>query len=138
MKINKAKTLSDSDQMKLGELIEAFEKIVAHKDEYQDEPTVRFDFGYMFPTDLDSWRGRYDELALNYTCKGKELTVTRFLELLKSAVGKQFTGYKGGKFTMTESTPIWASNYGEGCSTAVIGVIDRGYVVILTTGYREF
>ncbi len=138
VKVSRAKTLSDSDQMLLGGLIEAFEKIVAHRDEDRDEPIVRFDFGYMFPTSLDSWRGSYDELALDYTHEGEELTATKFLELLKSAVGKNFTGYKGGGFTMSEATPVWVSNYGEGCNTAVIGIIDEGWQVILATGYREF
>ena len=136
VKVRRAKTLSDSDQMRLGALIAALENVVVDRD--GEEPIVRFDFGYMFPNAIDSWRGSYDELALNYTDEGEEMKVSAFLGLLKSAVGKRFTGYKGGEFVMYETTPLWVSNYGEACNTAVIGVIDEGYVVILATGYREF
>ena len=31
-----------------------------------DEAIVRYDFEYLFPTSIDSWRGSYDELALNF------------------------------------------------------------------------
>jgi hypothetical protein len=96
---NRAKTMSQSDQLTLGKLIEKIEPIAGKQSERKDEATVKFDFEYLFPTTIDSWRGSYNELALNFVMvdgKEKELTVTDFLKLLKGAIGKEFTGYKGG------------------------------------------
>lgn len=132
--------MAESDQLTLGKLIEEIEAIVkkGYKCHDDSEPTVQYDFEYLFPTEIDSWRGSYNELALNYKTDGNELTVSEFLTLLKSAVGKEFTGYKGGEFVMDENTPVWVANYGNSGNTAIVGVIDEDYKVILVTGYREF
>lgn len=129
-------TLAKSDQLTLGELILKLEPIVEKQGE--DEATVRYDFEYLFPNNIDSWRGSYSELALNFTTEGQEMKVSDFLNMLKECIGKEFTGYKGGEFTMNKHTPIWVANYGNSGNTAVIDVIDNGYCIILITGYREF
>lgn len=129
-------TLAKSDQLTLGELILKLEPIVEKQGE--DEATVRYDFEYLFPNDIDSWRGSYSELALNFTTEGQEMKVSDFLNMLKECIGKEFTGYKGGEFTMNKHTPIWVANYGNSGNTAVIDVMDNGYCIILITGYREF
>lgn len=64
--------------------------------------------------------------------------MTAFLQMLKGAVGKTFMGYKGGDFVMSRQTPVWVANYGDAGHTAVIGVVDDGYQVILITALREF
>lgn len=140
LKRQRQERLANSDQLTLGELIEKIETIVkkGYKCHDGSEPTVRYDFEYLFPTEIDSWRGSYAELALNYETSGEELTVSKFLEILKAAVGKTFTGYKGGDFLMDENTPIWVANYGNSGNTALVDVIDNDYQVILVTGYREF
>ncbi len=33
-------------------------------------------------------------------------------EKCRSVIGKTFTGYKGGDFTMSESSPVWIAQYG--------------------------
>jgi hypothetical protein len=121
-------------QLTLGMLIS---KITA----CEKNETVAFDFGYMCPTRLDSWRGAYDELALNYvsyTNEDVEIKRDDFLVLLKSAIGKTFHGYKGGEFVMNEDTPIWVANDGEACDTAVVGVLDLGWKIIIQTSYMEY
>lgn len=141
-KAKRKESLANSDQLTLGELILKIEQIIKkHKEspeKHKEEATVRFDFEYLFPTEIDSWRGSYDELALNFISDGEELTVSAFLRILKEAIGKSFTGYKGGEYIMNEYTPVWAANYGNSGNTAVINVMDRGYLVVLVTGYREF
>lgn len=147
MKASRQESLANSDQLTLGELILKLEPIVAKQadriKEGHDEPTVRYDFEYLFPTYFDSWRGIYAELALNFidTKRGeidtKELTVSEFLQLCKNTLGMTFTGYKGGDFTMNKHTPIWVANYGNAGNTALIDVIDANYLIILITGYRE-
>lgn len=137
VKASRANTLANSDQLTLGELILKLEPIVKNQKD-GDEATVRYDFEYLFPTSIDSWRGSYDELALNFETQGEEMKVSEFLKMLKECIGKTFTGYKGGDFTMHKGTPIWVANYSHSGNTAVIDVVDNGYVVLLITGYREF
>jgi hypothetical protein len=105
-----------------------------------------------YPTGLSSWRGSYAELALNFSFVGygmpgyiktdgpdlKELTVTEFLAILKSAIGKTYTGWKGGDFVMGKNTPIWVANDGNSGNTAVIGVRDDEYAIILETAHTEY
>jgi len=137
VKASRANTLANSDQLTLGELILKLEPIVKNQKD-GEEATVRYDFEYLFPTSIDSWRGSYDELALNFETQGEEMKVSEFLNMLKECIGKTFTGYKGGDFTMHKGTPIWVANHSHSGNTAVIDVIDNGYIVLLITGYREF
>ena len=137
VKASRANTLANSDQLTLGELILKLEPIVKNQKD-GEEATVRYDFEYLFPTSINSWRGSYDELALNFETQGGEMKVSEFLNMLKECIGKTFTGYKGGDFTMHKGTPIWVANYSHSGNTAVIDVVDNGYVVLLITGYREF
>lgn len=156
----RSETFADSPQLTLGQLIESIAAIPPNweKASKGDTKDVRFDFGYFFPTRLSSWRGSYDELAIEYMDGDearelyaarqknkvknhkliKEPSVTEFLAMLNDAVGKEFTGYKGGEFTMGLNTPIWVANSGDGNNTAVVGVIDEGYGVIVETRWCGF
>ena len=130
---NREAVFSQNDQLSLGELIaKCQEAQVEGKD-----PEVAFDFEYAHPTGIDSWRGIYAELAIEFEFGGTEMKLSEFIALLESAVGKEFTGYKGGEFTMTRDTPMWVANYGNAGNTAVIGVIDAGWQIVIATGYRE-
>lgn len=143
MKAARAERLKQSDQLTLGELILKIE-VIANKPKGKEKegPFVYYDFEYLYPTYIDSWRGSYDELALNFCysrdSKNPPLTVVKFLKLLRDAVGKTFTGYKGGDFMMGKQTPVWVANHGNSGNTAVIDVVDGDYSVILITAYRDF
>ena len=144
----RAKRVSLSDQLTLGELIAKLEAIPIYWDKRdKDEKTVIFNFEYAIPICLDSWRGSYSELAINFDFLGyehfsevepKEMKITDFIKMLKEAIGKEYTGWKGGNFVMGKTTPLWVANDGNAGNTAVIGVIDNGYEVILETGRREY
>lgn len=139
MKARRADVLAKSDQLTLGEMILKMEAIIEkHGD--KDDITVWYDFEYLFPTELNSWRGSYSELALNYT-SGDYLNpknTKEFLALLKRADGATFEGYKGGDFVMNRRTPVWVANYGNSGNTAIIDIIYTGYKVIIMTAYREY
>jgi hypothetical protein len=110
----------------LGQLIKALSK-------YDPAKYIRYDFGPFTPDTLKSYRGYYDQIALGY---GEEsITVGEILKRCKKTVGHIFTGYKGGDYEMTEDTPVWMANWGEYNSTAIIGVMDNGYNVILETAF---
>jgi hypothetical protein len=67
----------------------------------------------IIPGSLDSYRGYYEQLAIEPEMggDGKKVTVEEFLKRLEEAVGATFTGYKGGEFTMDRDTPIWIAEY---------------------------
>jgi len=143
VKAERAKRLAESDQLTLGEIILKLEHIIEKKEamieKYENEPTVVFDFEYLYPNSINSWRGSYAELALGFESeKSEPMTITNFLNMLRSTVGKTFTGYKGGEFVMNKHTPVWVANYGNSGNTAVIEVVDGEYKVILMTGYRNY
>ena len=125
-----------SPQLLLGELILKLEAVnTPRKDGSEKE--VRFDFGYFTPTIIDSWRGSYNELALGYSETEKDITVGELIKMLEKAIGKTYTGFKGGEFVMGRNTPIWVSNYGESSFTGIIGVKDLGWLIILQTDWLE-
>lgn len=123
-------TLSLFGTATLGDVIQALERA---------DPTaeVQFDFCYLAPTEVDSYRGYYEHLALGwknadappYWPKVSELLVT-----LKAAVGATFEGWKGGRFRMRADTPLWVANRGHSGGTGIVGVdLDGEYTVILRT-----
>lgn len=134
----------NSNQLSLGKLIKKI-RVIAEKQEArikgdESEAKVIYSFCGLFPTDIDSWRGSYDELALNFKSYRNEvepMTVRDFLKMLEETVGQTFTGYKGGEFEMDEDTPVWVDNYSEYSHTEVVDVIDDGFYVVLITGYRK-
>ncbi len=141
----------DSPQLSLGQLIELLEKFLPNnemvREKYKEDITVRFDFEYAIPTGLSSWRGSYNELAIEFDFVGyehfgeerpKDMTLVGFIDLLKSAMGKEFTGWKGGEFVMHENTPLWVANPGNSGETGIIGVLNNEYEIILITDRCEF
>lgn len=119
------------NQLNLGQLISLLEIC-------EQDSKVRYDFGRFEPTHIDSYRGYYDQLALSFVeskYDEDQMTVSRLLKILNEAVGHIYMGYKGGEYTMTKKTPVWVANYGDCHDTAIIGVIDDGYIVVIETGY---
>lgn len=126
-----------SNQLTLGQLIEKIESIT-NNDCDGDEPYVVYDFEYLFPSSINSWRGSYSELALNFESGGSPMSISSFLSMLKETVGKTFEGYKGGDFLMGKETPIWVANYGNSGNTGVVDVLDLGYKIVIITQYCEY
>lgn len=136
-----------SGQLTLGKTIKLLEMAINDdpEEEAKDPKKVYFDFCRLVPNGIDSYRGYYDELAVNWCNEGwdhagKEIKgwpLTELIAELKAAVGKTYEGYKGGDFKMTEDTPLWVANYGESGSTAIVGVLDQGWCVIIETLTKE-
>lgn len=138
------KSFKDSPQISLGELISEIEKHDL-KTNSGEIKTICFDFGTAIPTKLDSYRGYYDELALGYKLSGydndsghfDECKADEFLKHLKSAIGKEYTGWKGGDYIMNENTPLWVANPGNCGDTIIVGVLDKGYTFIILTAFND-
>lgn len=136
VKAARRKTFEAGDQMTLGQMIDALEEIALTE---PPSTCVHFDFEYLIPAGIDSWRGSYDELALSFSDgDGAEMHLDVFLGILHGAVGATFQGYKGGDFTMSRDTPVWVANPGNSGDTAVIGITNLGWKIRIDTGPREF
>lgn len=125
--------LKNSPQLLLGEMILKLEAVA------DKSKPLYIDIRDLRPMGIDSWRGRYAELAIQTKSMGsynsdevereypeygmtiykpvtlgkKNPTVSQWIEVLKEAVGKTFTGYKGGDFTMGKNTPVWLAEYSD-------------------------
>jgi hypothetical protein len=56
------------------------------------------------------FRGYYDELAL-WPTGGWTMGWALARRLRAEALGQIFTGYKGGEYLMTETTPVWIGQW---------------------------
>ncbi len=110
--------------MTLGELIDTLAALPATAE-------VRFDFGTV-PTQFVSWRGDYAELSLD-SAVGGAISVAALLVLAQKAVGGTFRGWKGGRYTMSRSTPVWADFWGDCHYGTITGLrVVEGAVEIVT------
>ena len=124
-------------QLSLGKLINELGK-------YSETAHVAFDFANTYPSGLGSSRGYYEHLAIDYADarygdKREMMTVGELLSVLRSAVGKSFTGWKGGEYFMYLDTPLWVDHQGIWSSTAIVGVREetKDYLVLLQTRRME-
>lgn len=110
---------------------------------YPEDLPVRYEHGGI-PIAFDSWRGRYDELTLTFENPGENEPTTTVRDLLhlaeQAATGQVFTGYKGGEYQMTWSTPVWADAYGTAHYDipVALSVTDTDMVVIQTSNIQEY
>jgi len=75
--------------------------------------------------ELYSYRGYYSDLAFE-PIEGKRL-VSDLLAQCWAAMGKVFTGYKGGEFVMGALTPLWLAYYGD-CGKKIMAIKPDGTV----------
>ena len=99
-------------QMTLGELIERLEQMPK-------------DTEIQGLAGLNSYRGYYSDLAFDPTDNYEQ--AGSLLERCKDAMGKVFTGYKGGDYVMGALTPLWVADYGR-CGQKLIAINDDGSI----------
>lgn len=118
------------DTLTLGELINKLEK-------QPKDQLIYFDFSWLHPTTLHSYRGHYDHLALGFAIdQHPASTVTNLLKICEEAIGKTFTGWKGGNFLMGSITPVWAANNGH-TGNYIVDVRNIYGSTILITKYKD-
>lgn len=111
----------------IGSVIDALKSAPAGAD-------VQFDFCYLAPTTVNSYRGYYDHLALGWSEPSGWPTVATVLAELQSAIGKTFEGYKGGDYKMDRDTPLWVANYSHSGGTGIVSITVEGeHSVIINT-----
>lgn len=107
----------ERDNYNLGDLIKDLEK-------YPPNAWISIAPFNLEPTGFNSYRGYYSDLSIDYTI-GDGLNCGQLLKEAKECIGKTFTGYKGGDFTMTENTVIWLAPYGRTTDVMLTGVKDK-------------
>lgn len=113
----------------LGELIKKLEIC-------SPEAQVVFDFCNFSPTNLASYRGYYEQLAVGYS-HSQNITVLDLLKECLTVWGATLYGYKGGNYMMHSETPLWVANWGESHGTAITGVDDLDWKVVIQTQHEE-
>lgn len=118
----------------IGEVIDALKKA-------DQTANVYFDFCGIAPTTVDSWRGIYAEAALGFVDTGRygdSPTVASLVSELEKAIdGREFTGWKGGEYRYSRSTPLHVDNPGCCSYTDIERVQNLGYSVIIHTRNNE-
>jgi len=134
----RAEEMKTSPQLTLGEMMLKLEAVQS-----KGLPVV-FDIQDYHPIGIGSWRGSYNELALEYESGGATLTARGVIALLRGVVGRTLEGYKGGNYLMGKTTPIWVANYGDSMGfreeepTAVVDILETEDEVIIETKALEY
>jgi hypothetical protein len=84
------------------------------------------------PEGVDSYRGYYEDLSLDYQIESTEKTVKELLVIFENAIGKTFQGYKGGDFTMNSKTLVWVAQYGS-CGRMLIDIQSKDGITLIIT-----
>jgi hypothetical protein len=117
--------------MNLGQFIDALSEINPNQGIY-------YDWGSLYPTHFESYRGYYDQLALGIDASRSSLvTVGSLLQHASDCIDKTFTGWKGGEYTMSRKTMLWVCNPGMTSDTVIVGVRDAGYGAVIQTFIQE-
>lgn len=72
-----------------------------------------------------SYRGYYSDLAFEAVTPAP---AANLLADCMDAMGKSFTGYKGGDYYMHAGVPVWVSEYGS-CGVKLMAINDDGSIV---------
>lgn len=115
---------------------------------------VIYDFPpYQFPTEVGSYRGFYNMPALGHAgadghnesavnMRGRKDEAPKVSDLIaeleKAISGEVYEGWKGGDYTYSGDDFLWVSNPGTVSECAIVGVIDKGYRVILRTAHVDW
>ncbi len=98
----------------LGEAIRILANVPGHF-------SVEFDYVQGAPMKPHSYRGYYSDLALDADPEHMKLNANGVLKMLSNALGKTFTGWKGGDFKMDKDTPLWLAAEGS-TGRAILGM----------------
>jgi len=94
--------------------------------------TIKLDFTDDNPCDLESYRGYYEDLSLDYGWDTEPIVVRDLLKMFEDADGSTYTGYKGGDFIMHRKTLIWVAPYGD-CGRMLVDIQSKGGITTIIT-----
>ena len=98
--------------------------------------TIKLDFTDDNPCDLESYRGYYEDLSLDYGADTDPIIVRDLLKMFEDADGSTYTGYKGGDFTMHRKTLVFVAPYGS-CGRMLVNIQSAGDITTIITQEEE-
>lgn len=112
------------------------EMLIKELESRPKDQNVYFDFCQIPVFGVHSWRGIYADLAIGYDDEQEPMTVATLLEKLRSAIGKTFTGWKGGEYVMDWRTPVHVDNPSRCTNTEIRFVSGNSYQTIIHTTWE--
>ena len=115
--------------MELRVLMDELDKLYEHK-------PIRMRDGYSLIPEFSSYRGYYEQLAIDYTDEpADDFTVRDFKNLLEEALDQgTMEGYKGGTFSIDCDTEVVLANYGCSGGFFIAEFIEREDDVYMAVG----
>lgn len=108
---------------------------------------VKFDFCNCIPTQIDSWRGVYEEPALGWTPTGysacgsetkHNIAVHELIVELERGTSDVFGGWKGGEYYYDDDSPLHIDNPGDCTHTVIASVEEKQSSVIIHTKKEDY
>jgi len=116
--------IENADNLTVGALLEQLES-------FEENKKLRLSTGEFFNLngEFDSYRGYYEDLAIEKEVVSDDSassTVFDFKKILNNALKQgEMCGYKGGDYSINESTLVWFGSYGTtGGSLKIVGVYE--------------
>ena len=116
--------IENADNLTVGALLEQL-------DSFEENKKLRLSTGKFFSLsgEFDSYRGYYEDLAIDKdqaTDESTASTVFDFKKVLNNALEQgEMYGYKGGDYSIDESTLVWFGSYGTTSgSLKIVGVYE--------------
>lgn len=122
------------------QLQELIDKIIEQGILNGDDTLVTFDFTEKVPYSVHSYRGHYEDLAIDYTVEdgSPTNTIDNIVEMLEYAIGETYEGWKGGDFKMDKDSTVWVSHEGRCGERYIYKVEYSGEVVVLKTRTEDW
>jgi hypothetical protein len=108
--------------------------LVKRLDVFPRDASVVFDFCNCVPAlTVHSYRGYYDQIAVGWQAEYEKRTVAEVVDMLRDAIDKTFSGWKGGNYRMGGGTPVWVDNPEDASGTPIVGVFDYHGTIVIET-----
>lgn len=131
----------------------SLDELLVRLKQCRPEQNVRYDFEYLVPTTVGSFRMWYEQMTLGYglshgsypsrsggSCVEVDPTVASLIEHIESKRGGTVMSWKSGDYPVRMDTPVWVANPGNASDTQIVAVRSEGTnendAVILITGYE--
>jgi hypothetical protein len=105
-------------QLTIGQIISKCENLPNLPVMIVSEASAKYNGKY--PEGTNSYRGYYDELAID--TGNKAMSLSSFLDEMRKSLRRTYGGWKGGDYNMHKDTFVWLSEPGEASQVIVTDV----------------
>lgn len=96
-----------------------------------------YDYAQSATAHPSCYRGYYSDCTFNCSTEFERSTVGHVLGMVQAAIGRSFSGYKGGVYDFDRGTLVWGggtSHHSTDSDRCLTGFRVEGDVLVLTTG----